>query len=661
MPKLSLNLLGGLYRIDFFNLLLCMAVGHIIVGNPFFGATVYLFADIIKAYYLCNLAKLRHAGGEHYLSDLVIALIFLVGVSAAFVYPLTVGEVKANYVSLFALSVVMRDYFGTVPVVPEKAERGPKYFLSVTFIHLCFDAGCAFLLWNRTTAEEFIVLMAVVLLTGIRRVALPEMRIPVDSRIIENKYEMIASYRLFSDMNLYSAIGVNLGIMVYFFYVLVPLRSTFDWRPYVSMIVWLLLVFAVLAVAGLVIRKRWRGVALAEFIAGAVTWLFGMLMMLNANSMLASLIWTVVWGVGMALMSSAIRKFYFDFEAVGSIMGEGFDRETLKISNTIVSTTASIASSAIMLLVMFLWMFVVPLIPDDGFPRIFNVLVMQLPAVFMLVAVVMAFRQPLDSRNREKLMLFIEERSKNENVRESLRRMFVRKYRMRFGIKIICTLAKPFIRLKVSGKENLRKKDYPSVFVSNHNFIYGPIAAVIYLPTYFRPWIHNVMLERETARKEIARPFGVVLKIFGKKLGGAIIDFGARLTCWALNSFNPIPVVRGASRDVMSTFEQSIRALEEGDNILIFPEKPKRMVNPDGDAGEDVLRTFYTGFAHIAKMYYDRTGKALLFYPLYSDMSEHAFRIGEPVAYDPSLEPHEGKRRLAEQLQKRVAELSEKQ
>ena len=95
--------------------------------------------------------------------------------------------------------------------------------------------------------------------------------------------------------------------------------------------------------------------------------------------------------------------------------------------------------------------------------------------------------------------------------------------------------------------------------------------------------------------------------------------------------------------------------------MLIFPEKPKRMVNPDETAGEDVLRTFYTGFAHIAKMYFDRTGKALLFYPLYSDMDERAFRIGEPVAYDPALEPHEGKRRLAEQLQQRVAELSGKE
>ena len=660
MPKLSWNLLNGLYRIDFFNLLLCMAVGHIIIGNPFFGATVYLFADIIKAYYLCNLAKLRHAGGEHYLSDLVVALIFLIGISAAFIYPLTAGELKSNYVSLFALCVVMRDYFGTVPLLPETPRPGVKYYLSTLFVHACFDAGCGVLLWNRTSPEEFFGLMAVLVLSGLHRLAAPERRIPVDSRAIENKYEMIASYKLFSDMNLYSAIAINLGIMVYFFYVLVPLRSVFSWEPYATMAVWLLLVFAILAVAGLVVRRRWKGVALAEFVAGALTWLFGMIMMFNGDTVLARLIWTVVWGVGMALMSSAIRKFYFDFEAVGSIMGEGYDREELKISNTIVSTTASIASSAIMLLVMFLWTFVVPLIPDDGFPRVYNVLVMQLPAAFMLVAVVMALKQPLDSRNREKLMLFISERSKNENVRESLRRMFVRKYRMRFGIKIICTLARPFLRLKVTGTEHLRKKDYPSVFVSNHNFIYGPIAAVIYLPTYFRPWIHNVMLERETAAKEIARPFGVVIKIFGRRLGGAIIRFGARLTCWALNSFNPIPVVRGASRDVMTTFERSIQALEEGDNILIFPEKPKRMVNPGGAAGEDVLRTFYTGFAHIAKMYYDRTGKALLFYPLYSDMDERAFRIGEPVAYDPALEPHEGKRRLAEQLQQRVAELSEK-
>ena len=46
----------------------------------------------------------------------------------------------------------------------------------------------------------------------------------------------------------------------------------------------------------------------------------------------------------------------------------------------------------------------------------------------------------------------------------------------------------------------------------------------------------------------------------------------------------------------------------------------------------DNVRTFYTGFAHIGKMYFDRTGKSLLFYPLFSDRTTRSFRIGSPVA-----------------------------
>lgn len=230
---------------------------------------------------------------------------------------------------------------------------------------------------------------------------------------------------------------------------------------------------------------------------------------------------------------------------------------------------------------------------------------------------------------------------------------------MNFGVKILCVIAKAFLRLKVSGKEHLRPGDYPSVFVSNHNFIYGPIAAVLYMPAHFRPWIHDVMLQVDSARREIGRSCAVVVKIFGKRIGNALLNFATRVTCSVLNSFNPIPVVRGASRDVMSTFDKTLVALEEGDNILIFPEKPKNAVGMSEEVGDDVLRPLYTGFAHVAKMYYDRTGKSLMFYPMYSDLKARAFRIGEPVMYNASLNSREGKRRLAEELQRRIAALSE--
>ena len=57
-------------------------------------------------------------------------------------------------------------------------------------------------------------------------------------------------------------------------------------------------------------------------------------------------------------------------------------------------------------------------------------------------------------------------------------------------------------------------------------------------------------------------------------------------------------------------------------------------------------------------MYYDATGKSLLFYPLYSDRERRLFRIGEGVRYDVSLAPREGKQKVARELQSKMSELS---
>ncbi len=658
---------GSVYKIDFFALLLCMAVAHILIGNPFFGATVYLFADIVKAYYLCNLARLRHRGGAQYFSALALALVFIGGMAVAFLYPALMNQPKANYVSLFALSLLLRDYLcaeqpgaqsqkQSDKAQDQKQPRKAVRWLYLGLVQLCFDGFCAYMIAGRVSEDEFIVMTAFVVLTGALHLLFPEYHISTDSSYIENKYESIASYRVFEDMNLYSTIALNLGVMVFFLFVLSPSVREFNPRIYGGLAVWLLAIYAVLLFSSIFIRKRLAGLALAEFILGAVTWCLGAVFMFRSARMFSKMAWTVIWGIGMALISSAIRKFHLDFEAVGSIAEGEFDRTDLEISNTVTATVASIISSVLMLLLMAFWTYVVPLVHR---PLDFGGWLLQIPLLFMLVAVFFACRQPLDYRNREKLMKFIEARSKTEQMRDNLQGLFVRKYRMRFGIKILCTMARPFLHLRVAGREHLRRDDYPSVFVCNHGFIYGPISAVIYLPTYFRPWVHNVMLDPDTASREISKSLPFFKKIFGRRLGGWMVRQFTRAICWALNSCNPIPVVRGASRDVMATFNESLKALEDGDNILIFPEKPRNLLKavPDAEYNPDNVRSFYTGFAHIGKMYYDRCGKSLLFYPLFSDRDSHSFRIGKPVLYDPTLEPHESKRRLAEQLQSRMAEL----
>ena len=156
--------------------------------------------------------------------------------------------------------------------------------------------------------------------------------------------------------------------------------------------------------------------------------------------------------------------------------------------------------------------------------------------------------------------------------------------------------------------------------------------------------------------REIDKALPWIKKVFGKRLGSAIINFAARIINRILLSFRPIPVVRGASRDTMSTFHQSLDALVEGDNLLLFAEK-----TPNADNGESHsdLRPFYTGFAHLGKLYYDATGKEILFYPVFADRKRREIKIGMPVAYNASLPSREAKQAVADALHLRIEELSQ--
>lgn len=667
MANTSKHLFGGLYRLDFYALLMCMALGGIIIGNPFFGAAVYLFADIVKAYFLCNLSSLMFRTERRYVKDMLTALMFAGGLSVMFLYPSYMDAPQANIVSMFALCVVLRDYFCSRSIRAVTATGRKNRLIAGVYLaaqQIFFDAICLFLIYGRMSVREFWPVCLMLVVTGLFKLVAPEKRIPAGFNLKESKYERIASYRLFSDMNLYSTISMNLGVLVFMLVMMQRMTVPFDLKGYSSILLWLLLLNLVMVLLALNLKHRLRGLGLAEFIVGAVTWCLGDIMMFRAGTEVYSLLWTFVWGLGMALISSAIRTFYLDFEAVGRVAGEEYDRHELHISNLMVATAASMISSAVMLILMAMYSFILPYYGQDDMPHVLNMWVIQLPVVAMIVAIVFAFRQPLDYRNREKLFQYLDNNIKGrEETKENLKNLFVKKYRMRFGVKILCTLARPFLRLKVSGRENLRKENYPSVFVCNHGLIYGPVSAVIYLPTYFRPWIHNVMLDPELARREILKsPLRFFRKIFGERVGNRIITGFTKPLLWILHSFNPIPVVRGTSRDVISTFNASLQALQEGDNMLLFPERARSSSGSVSDeiSGAADLRNFYTGFVHIGKMYYDATGKELLFYPIYSDKKSRAFRIGEPVAYDSSLNPKAAKKILAEELQRRVGELSGK-
>ena len=468
------------------------------------------------------------------------------------------------------------------------------------------------------------------------------------ARKAEDKFRDVASYKVFSRMTLYASLALNLGALMCICHLLLP-GNGFALEPYLLAGAWILLIALVEWAVGRLLRRQRITLGFGSFLTGALIWIASDLLIFTAAATrFLFILWTFFWGVGLALVAAGLQYFSDAFEAVGALDG-GLGREDLDRSNAAVQRVSAFISTLIMLAVVILWR----LLPAQSgqLPLILRICEIQLPIIPMIAAVVAALNQPLDARSYEKLMNYLDRGNTDERVYESLKNLLLRKYRVHYLIRILSSIIRPFLRLKVSGEENLQRKNYPSVFVCNHSFIFGPISAVIYLPTYFRPWIHNVMLDRETVFVQMSFSF--------PKVPGKLLRIASNFTCRVLNACDPIPVVRGSTHEVMQTLELSLSALRDGDNLLIFPELPNNKTM-DGESGADPkrLRSFYTGFAHIGQMYYESTGRSLLFYPIYSDRDRREFRIGEPVSYNPDLSPREGKAAIATELYKRMTELS---
>lgn len=213
--------------------------------------------------------------------------------------------------------------------------------------------------------------------------------------------------------------------------------------------------------------------------------------------------------------------------------------------------------------------------------------------------------------------------------------------------------------LTVIGEERLLSQTEAFVMICNHGMWHMPIAAVLNLKTPFRPWIHDVMLQRESCQIELNKMLAKSPQL-SSRIKKNISTYGAKLVCRILNDFEPIAVKRGHSREALKSLQNSIEALMNGDNLLIFPETPRC-------SGKDIvqevkmadnLRQLYTGFAQLGRLYFKRSGKCLKFFPLYIDREKETLRVGEPVCYEYLGNAIDEKRRISKALYESLQELS---
>ena len=101
---------------------------------------------------------------------------------------------------------------------------------------------------------------------------------------------------------------------------------------------------------------------------------------------------------------------------------------------------------------------------------------------------------------------------------------------------------------------------------------------------------------------------------------------------------------------IMSTFKETLKTLENGRNVLIFPEKDEKYNN--------ILYTFQENFINVAKLYYKKTGISLIFVPMYIAPKLNSMYIGKGIRFESINKIEEERKRISDYLSDEITKIA---
>lgn len=193
--------------------------------------------------------------------------------------------------------------------------------------------------------------------------------------------------------------------------------------------------------------------------------------------------------------------------------------------------------------------------------------------------------------------------------------------------------------------------DEPIVFVANHEKNYGPSVMQLFFPITYHPWIIDRMLEVSDCRQYIQEAFFIERLGWPVWLSRASAFTLAPILVSLMKMTKPVPVYRDNPKRIVETFRQSMSVLENGGNLLIFPE------NPNAPDYSEEIKEFFDGFLYVAKLYQLRTGKGLLFCPVSINPKQQFITIGKMIRFNPETDFQVESNRVRKHLMSQVAGL----
>lgn len=213
--------------------------------------------------------------------------------------------------------------------------------------------------------------------------------------------------------------------------------------------------------------------------------------------------------------------------------------------------------------------------------------------------------------------------------------------------KIIRALVRLFYgNMEVVGLENL--SDGQAVIVGNHSQLHGPIAAELFMQDNCYIWCAGQMMKMKEVPEYAFTDFWSQKPKWIQPFYKVMSYLIAPLSVCIFNNARTIAVYRDMR--IMSTFKDTIKLLQKGGNILIFPEKDEKM--------NHILYQFQENFIDIAKLYHKKTGVELTFVPMYIAPKLKKMYIGKGIRYQSGQSMDDEKKRISAYLSEEITRIA---
>ncbi len=201
-------------------------------------------------------------------------------------------------------------------------------------------------------------------------------------------------------------------------------------------------------------------------------------------------------------------------------------------------------------------------------------------------------------------------------------------------------------KMEVVGMENLPKDN--AVIVGNHTQMNGPIAGELFMPDNCYIWCAGEMMNRKEVPAYAFKDFWSQKPRWTHPFYKVLSYIITPLAVCIFNNARTIAVYHDMR--IMSTFKTSLKMLEKGATMLIFPEKDEKHNN--------ILYKFQENFVDIAKLHYKKSGTALTFVPMYIAPKLKKMYIGEGTVYNPENSIEEERDRICQYLSDAITKIA---